>query len=57
MKKISSILVLLAILLSNVSFTAIRTDIRINVRNELGNIESGVSIALYKTKADYEKSG
>jgi len=32
------------------------TDLKVTVRNELGNVESGAKVSLYKTKDDYEKS-
>ena len=40
------------------SFTAqfVLTDLKVTVRNELGNLETGVKVSLYKTKEDYEKS-
>ena len=31
------------------------TNLKITVRNELGNVEEGVSVQLFATKADYEK--
>ena len=31
------------------------TNLKIVVRNELGNVEEGVSVQLFATKADYEK--
>ena len=34
----------------------LKTNLRITVRNELGNIENGATVAVYKTKEDYEKS-
>lgn len=56
MKKLSQLFVLGVLLLAIPSYTTLRTDIRINVRNELGNVESGVTVSLYKTKENYEKS-
>ena len=40
------------------SFTAqmIPTSLKINVRNELGAIESDVTVTLYANKEDYEKN-
>lgn len=37
------------------SFQLFKTNLRITVRNELGNIESGATVAVYKTKEDYDK--
>lgn len=56
MKKIIG-LTLLAILFFS-SFTAqmIPTSLKITVRNELGALESGVTVTLYANKSDYEKS-
>jgi hypothetical protein len=54
-KAFISFFVLSTIILAS-SFHTLRTDIRINVRNELGNIESDVKVSLYKTKDNYEKS-
>ena len=31
------------------------TNLKITVRNELGNVEEGASVRLFATKADYEK--
>jgi len=56
MKKIYGLVLLSVILFSVSSFNSLRTDIRINVRNELGSLESGVTVSLYKTKERYEKS-
>ncbi len=56
MKKLSQFLILGMTFLAISSYTMLRTDIRINVRNELGTIESGVTVSLYKTKEHYEKS-
>ena len=33
-----------------------KTNLRITVRNELGNLESGATVAVYKSKEDFEKS-
>jgi hypothetical protein len=33
----------------------IKTSLQITVRNDLGNLEPGVTIHLYKTKEDFEK--
>ena len=33
----------------------VKTNLQITVRNDLGNVESGVNIHLYKTKEDFEK--
>ncbi|MDB5272406.1 MAG: hypothetical protein JWO58_773 [Chitinophagaceae bacterium] len=56
MKKIAAILLLVIALFSLASFQLFKTNLRITVRNELGNIESGATVAVYKSKEDYEKS-
>lgn len=56
MKKTLNLIIISLFVFSIASFNSLRTDIRINVRNELGNIEEGVKVALYKTKENYEKS-
>ena len=33
----------------------IPTSLKVTVRNELGNLESGAKVTLYATKEDYEK--
>lgn len=55
-KKTASILFVFCILFSLTSFDLFKTNLRITVRNELGNIEDGATVAVYKTKEDYEKS-
>src|SRR6478752_2249930 len=51
-------LIALIIMLSMTSATLqlFNTALKINVRNELGNIEAGATVTLYKTKEDYEKN-
>lgn len=56
MKKASAILFICAVSFSLASFQLFKTNLRITVRNELGNLESGATVAVYKTKEDYEKS-
>lgn len=56
MKKIVSGLFAIAILFSMTSSQLLKTNLRITVRNELGNLESGATVAVYKTKEDYEKN-
>ncbi len=43
----------LMILLSSFTMQVFNTSLKINVRNELGNIEEGVSIQLFATEEDY----
>lgn len=55
MKTIKSILGV-AIIFGLLSFNVVQllnTSLKINVRNELGNIEEGVSVQLYGTEEDY----
>ena len=56
MKKFVSIFLLAIILFSLAGFQLFKTNLRITVRNELGNIESGATVAVYKSKEDYEKN-
>jgi len=56
MKKVASLFLFTAALFSLTSFQLFKTNLRITVRNELGNLESGATVAVYKTKEDYEKS-
>jgi hypothetical protein len=56
MKKTVSIILASAFLFSLTSFQLFKTSLRITVRNELGNLESGATVAVYKTKEDYEKN-
>lgn len=51
-------LALIFILLTGTSFTAsevFSTTLKINIRNSLGNIESGVAVTLYANKEDFKK--
>ena len=56
MKKIVCIGLLGFALFSLTSLQLFKTNLRITVRNELGNLESGATVAVYKTKEDYDKS-
>jgi hypothetical protein len=56
MKQSLHVFILCLGLFSMASFDSLRTDLRINVRNELGNLEADVNVSLYKTKEQYEKS-
>ena len=56
MKKIIPVLFVAATLFSMISFQIMKTNLRITVRNELGNLESGATVAVYKSKEDFEKS-
>ncbi|MDB5258627.1 MAG: hypothetical protein JWM14_3322 [Chitinophagaceae bacterium] len=56
MKKITGTVCLSLFLFSLTSFQLFKTSLRITVRNELGNLESGATVAVYKTKEDYEKN-
>jgi len=57
MKKLPLLPALLLLILTS-SFTAqiVFTDLKVTVRNELGNLESGAKVSLYIKKEDYEKS-
>ena len=54
--KISVALFIVACMLCSFTAQMIPTSLKITVRNELGAIESGVSVTLYANKEDYEKS-
>lgn len=56
MKKVISLSFVIVVLFSMTSTQLLKTNLRITVRNELGNLESGATVAVYKTKEDYEKS-
>lgn len=56
MKKTAAILFICIASFSLTSFQLFKTSLRITVRNELGNLESGATVAVYKTKEDYEKN-
>lgn len=43
-----------AFMLALMSFQLIKTQLVVTVRNELGNIEEGVTVQLYETEADYK---
>lgn len=47
---------LVLILISSFTTQLSFVDLKVTVRNELGNLESGAKVSLYKTKEDYEKS-
>ncbi len=48
--KILSVSILIALL----SFQLIKTQLTISIRNDLGNIEEGVTIQLFETEEDYK---
>jgi len=54
--KISVALLIVACMLCSFTAQMIPTSLKITVRNELGAIESGVNVALYSNKEDYEKN-
>lgn len=56
MKKIIGLTFLIAFLLSSFTSQMIPTSAKITVRNELGALESGVTVTLYANKEDYEKN-
>ena len=47
---------LVLVLISSFSPEFEFTDLKVTVRNELGNLESGATVSLYTKKEDYEKS-
>ncbi len=58
MKKFNTILILFCVIILT-SFTSaenqpLPTSLRITILNELGNIEAGVKVTLYKTDEDYK---
>lgn len=58
MKKTYTISLLFIFLLtgSAFSFQLFKTSLKVNVRNELGNLVNGAEVTLYENKEDYEKS-
>lgn len=56
-KRFLAVLYISFVLLSS-SFTVqlFKTSLKINVRNDLGNIVSGAKVTLFDTREDYEKS-
>lgn len=56
MKKILGLTFIMAFLFSSFTSQMIPTSVKITVRNELGALESDVTVTLYATKSDYEKS-
>lgn len=57
MKKVNFILfVSVFLFFCGFTFQLFKTDLRITVRNELGNTENDVDVTLYDTREDYEKS-
>lgn len=53
MKRILSALVILCVAMAFKSDQLFKTNLKITVRNELGNVEEGVSVQLFKTEEDY----
>lgn len=51
--KVTFVLAALFSLLSFSSIQVLNTSIKINVRNELGNIEEGVAVQLFGSEEDY----
>ena len=56
MKNLTLTISLFLVFVLGASLSPLKTSIRINVRNELGNLEKDVKVSLYKTQADYEES-
>lgn len=56
MRNIIPATVFATILFTSFTLQLITTSLKINVRNGLGNIESGVNVTLYATLEDYNKS-
>src|SRR6478609_12237822 len=54
MKTITRISIVSILLLTLMSFTLIKTQLVITVRNDLGNTEEGVKVQLYETEEDYK---
>ena len=38
-----------------ITYELLATSLKINIRNELGNVESGVTVTLYQNKEDFKK--
>lgn len=54
MKPITKVLLASIFMMALMSFQLIKTQITITVRNELGNVEEGVTVQLFETEADYK---
>lgn len=57
MKRIYQTFAVIIILanLSFINYQVFKTSVKINVRNELGNIEEGVAVQLFATEKDYRE--
>lgn len=47
---------ILILSMSSLSSQLFKTNLKVTVRNDAGNLESGVKVTLYKTKEDFDKS-
>jgi uncharacterized protein (DUF2141 family) len=54
MKSTFRILFTLAFMASLMNFQLIKTQLAVSIRNELGNIEEGVTVQLFETEQDYK---
>ena len=54
MKTIFRTSVAFAFLLFAMSFQIIKTQLALTIRNELGNVEAGVTVQLYENEEDYK---
>jgi hypothetical protein len=54
MKSNTKILFVSIFMMALMSFQLIKTQLTITVRNELGNIEPGVTVQLFETEEDYK---
>ena len=54
MKPITKVLLAAIFMLALMSFQLIKTQLAVTIRNELGNIEPGVTVELYGTEEDYK---
>lgn len=54
MKTIIRISLVSIFMLTLMSFQLIKTQLVVTVRNELGNVEEGVTVQLYETEDDYK---
>jgi uncharacterized protein (DUF2141 family) len=55
MKPMTKVLFASIFMMALMSFQLIKTQLTVTVRNELGNIEEGVTVQLFATEADYKE--
>ena len=54
MKRVFRTCIVLAMMITVMSFQLIKTQLAVSIRNELGNTEEGVTVQLFETEEDYK---